>query len=56
MTRTNRTHGARWLARLLGLGQILIAIVIAAASAGWLLVTFPVWFRRCRPGLPLPDR
>lgn len=52
MSRTNRTHGARWLARLLGLGQLLIAIT-TAATAGWLLVTFPVWFSD-PPRLELP--
>lgn len=52
MTPTTRTHGARWLAKLLSLGQILVAILVAA-SAGWLLVTFPVWFADA-PRLPLP--
>ena len=52
MTRTNRTHGAKWLARILGLGQLLIAIVIAV-TAGWLLVSFPVWFPD-PPRLDLP--
>jgi|GEM_PF-2662079 len=52
MTGTTRTHGARWLARLLSLGLILVAI-LAAASAAWLLVTLPVWFSGA-PRLPLP--
>lgn len=52
MNRSKRTHGARWLAKLLGLGQILITITVAA-TAIWLLVTFPVWFPDA-PRLALP--
>jgi hypothetical protein len=52
MTRTTHTHGARWLAKLISLGQLVIAVLVAA-SAGWLLVTFPVWFADA-PRIPLP--
>jgi len=52
MKNPNRTHGARWLAMLIGLGQI----VIGAAAAGavlWMLISFPVWWGDA-PRVPLP--
>ena len=50
--RENRAHGARWLARLLTIGKVIIGIA-AAASLLWVIVTLPVWFESA-PRLPLP--
>jgi hypothetical protein len=52
MTPTLRTHGAKWLALLLGFGQFLITVAVIGTTV-WLVVTFPVWFSGA-PRLPLP--
>lgn len=52
MKSTGSTHGARWLANLIGLGQI----IIGAAAMGtvlWMLISFPVWWGDA-PRIPLP--
>jgi hypothetical protein len=52
MKKTNRTHGARWLAKLIGLGQIVIGAAVVGAAL-WMLITFPVWWGDA-PRIPLP--
>ena len=48
----NRAHGARWLAGLLGLGQIRVGIAAVGALL-WMLISFPVWWSDA-PRLHLP--
>jgi hypothetical protein len=52
MRNTNRTHGARWLAKLLGLGMILVGVA-AVMTALMLLITLPIWWGD-GPSLPIP--
>lgn len=52
MTRNQRTHGAGWLSRLLAVFQGLV-LLIAAAAALWLVISFPLWWYDA-PRIPLP--